>query len=1702
MVFSISEYLAPFLDVVQSEIANGPITSVALSSVLKFMQYGYLDIVHGVKSLEALEMIITAAMKCQFEALDTETDVVVIFKILKVLQRAVQIDTALLLSDQIIYDMVQTCFKLSIQGRVSSLLRKSAEMALSEIFQFAFTSCDSPLKEKLSAQYIPVEVLSASPREEADPAVSTDPEATVRVNSQGVSFVKDTTPSTAAALPSTPAKAHGSKHRVVPVFVPTVPPFSVYALIKLLRFLCSMINPKDPSTTETMRYLGLTLVSSIIEIRGASLADNRRILDVIGNDVSRYLIQSVRVETSLPLLSLTMRICNNLFSTLRSHLGFQLELFLKSCFSYFPEYDLDPNLTARSPTGSATPTPTQSPEPSSRSFAHQELALDVLLQLCRDPTFALDLLISCDCQMSGANLFELLVNFFERASDTRHDRFDMPPEHLKTIRAQAHNSLSAILMGVSARCSRNNGLPQHVEPIVPLQSVIPTLPADILSKVPTVAALKEQKALKATLKSGADQFNAKPREGLAFLSERGVLPNPLTAKSVAHFFRTNPFASKTVIGNYFGERKDFNHEVLQEYCLSFDWDSKGYFEAFREFLESFRIPGEAPVIEKILDYWTKLYYHRYDVEEDVEVSEPTGNTLESGEPEMTTKTVRQTVNKHPIFKTLDACYIVTMSIVLLNVDLHNPNLKNRQRMNIDKYVNNLRGQNNKGNFPPEFLRPIYVAIAESEIRIVEEHIQSGATDIPQSTWQAIWQKQNARHSASNMEQLALTLAAGQQFGIYDELLYSAIWKMLVATSKIAWTDALNAELQQVSVTFYALGNLAAHFKEHAAFDALIASLTDATTILSPHKDYSFELRFTQDKKAQAATSILFALAHEHANIIREGWKSINDLLIVLHAQSVLPPVLEEVTEDATFQFKDLPPPASTNLVQAPKSTNTASPITNMFSSLWKWGSGAAAAALGPMEPPSEEVPAELERFRNMARQMLVDCHLPDVITACSKVDAESLLFFMQVLILGSTPAPLTRSSAQQPQQTPAMQSSSSAPSVQAIGHSMEQKQSEGAERQSTEIVPVLASAPSTPAVSETDSKSTTSESSHEDATPALQHPQPTKATSQEPSVAPASGAGASTPTPKVHILGQSSTLAAVQTHRRLAPRAASKNRFEDSVALFCVDMLAHLALLNAHRVSLVWPIVSNHFIEIVQLSNKPTPLTERAIVNLLVVVAKLLPSAVGVSSRISHDSSSEVIAKLTQSDALPSASVSVASHMCKVLEQISPSSLGSDLSKAYSHRIAHAMRVILRRNAKAIGGQASEAEWASLLSAVCANMSDTAEHMEFLVDVLSSSLVKGVIPESMATSAQGFAAGRADGPAAKLDLVSLSSTLVSPQNIRAVHTSVLKILTHPVASLDALVEGMDCAQALLILGPQQQTGQSSSSFDMMNQFVMPIFNVLARLAHDNRIVVRQTSLSQLQKAFCSSGLSFASSNDWIVMFDTIVFPLLDRLASPPAETAGKASNTTREATEEAFMRAIAVLSKTYLHCMAIVLPSSLALLWKQVLQRYASFYNSPSSSEVVQESVVQSVKNTLSVMNSSGVLIPSPPEIKPEHTEVEASILQARYLIWTESWPVIDQFAPALRADFASRTGFVLPAPTAPVAAAITVLVPASAPGNAASSGPSGAPVGSVAGSSVSGTPQSPMRTQSPSVAPTSPGPASPMRTSSPINPPGTVLEL
>jgi brefeldin A-resistance guanine nucleotide exchange factor 1 len=63
--------------------------------------------------------------------------------------------------------------------------------------------------------------------------------------------------------------------------------------------------------------------------------------------------------------------------------------------------------------------------------------------------------------------------------------------------------------------------------------------------------------------AATEQFNKKPKQGISFLMEQGVLASPMDPPEVADFLLENPRLGKAKIGDYIGDRK--NSEILEAF---------------------------------------------------------------------------------------------------------------------------------------------------------------------------------------------------------------------------------------------------------------------------------------------------------------------------------------------------------------------------------------------------------------------------------------------------------------------------------------------------------------------------------------------------------------------------------------------------------------------------------------------------------------------------------------------------------------------------------------------------------------------------------------------------------------------------------------------------------------------------------------------------------------------------------------------------------------------------------------------------------------------------------------------------------------------------------------------------------------------------------------------------------------------------------
>ena len=180
---------------------------------------------------------------------------------------------------------------------------------------------------------------------------------------------------------------------------------------------------------------------------------------------------------------------------------------------------------------------------------------------------------------------------------------------------------------------------------------------------------------------GIALFNESPTKGIKFLFELDVIKE--TPDSVASYLRecgeldkvslflfsfppSIPLPLDThyllctqqkAIGDYLGERDQFTLKVLQLFIKKMDFSDDSFESALRKLLSGFRLPGESQKIERIMEIFAEIY-------------------------------TSQQSSQGP-FKSSDAVFVLAYSTIMLNTDLHNPQVK--RKMTPEQFVTNNRG---------------------------------------------------------------------------------------------------------------------------------------------------------------------------------------------------------------------------------------------------------------------------------------------------------------------------------------------------------------------------------------------------------------------------------------------------------------------------------------------------------------------------------------------------------------------------------------------------------------------------------------------------------------------------------------------------------------------------------------------------------------------------------------------------------------------------------------------------------------------------------------------------------------------------------------------------------------------------------------------------------------------------------------------------
>ncbi len=277
-------------------------------------------------------------------------------------------------------------------------------------------------------------------------------------------------------------------------------------------------------------------------------------------------------------------------------------------------------------------------------------------------------------------------------------------------------------------------------------------------KLPRVEELKLIRTKKRLMTQSVDLFNTSPSKSIQFLKDNKIFSDDtqIFHQQLIKYLKETPLLDKKMIGEYLSKRS--NIAILEQFVKSFNFASIRIDEALRLFLETFRLPGEAPLISIIMENFAQNW---------------------------------RAANANQ-FANDDAAFTLAYAIIMLNVDQHNHNVKKQSTpMTVEEFKKNLRKVNGGADFDNDLLEEIFMAIKNEEIVMPAEHTGLLKDDY---LWKVLIRR--GRTSDSNY----IHAPAGS----YNHEIFNIVWGQTVSALSFVYDKSLELSVIQKSINGFRL----------------------------------------------------------------------------------------------------------------------------------------------------------------------------------------------------------------------------------------------------------------------------------------------------------------------------------------------------------------------------------------------------------------------------------------------------------------------------------------------------------------------------------------------------------------------------------------------------------------------------------------------------------------------------------------------------------------------------------------------------------------------------------------------------------------------------------------------------------------------------------------------------------------------------------
>ncbi|KAL8719313.1 MAG: hypothetical protein Q9225_003677 [Loekoesia sp. 1 TL-2023] len=958
--FDIPALLHPFLQVIRSSSTSASITSLALVAITKFFAYNLISRESPRLAL-GMQLLSAAITHCRFEASDSAADETVLLRILKLMEGILSGPGGDLLGDESVCEMMETGLSMCCQIRLSELLRRSAEMSMGSMCQVVFErlktleieagdnveamdeeSRDSHSPLKLEPSVDGTSVIQDSTNGEMRPTAAVDGKDATHTET------KESQGSTSLDLPRKNGEsvAQRASASAVELSQPAkesteetilIKPYGLPSIRELFRVLVDLLQPHSKQHGDGMRVMALRIIDVALEVAGPSIARHPSLAMLAKDDLCRHLFQLVRSE-NMTLLNESLRVAGTLLHTCRGVLKLQQELFLSylvACLHPRVEIPTEPGIdpvlyegipdapklvrpsASSNSSGRSTPVPVKDRqklgmEGGSRKPDAREAMVESIGALSRIPSYLVELFVNYDCEVDRADLCEDMIGLLARNAFP-----DAATWSTTNVPALCLDALLGYVQFVADRLHQGT---QH-------------------EGYPDPERLREQHARKKIVIRGASKFNENPRSGIAYLASQGIIDDPDNAHSVSSFLRGTTRISKTILGDFLSKKA--NDQLLRAFMDLFDFSNKRVDEALRELLNSFRLPGEAPLIERIVEVFSEKYC--------------AGATPEG-------------------IAGKDAVHVLAYAIIILNTDQHNPSVKNEKRMTYNDFAKNLRGVNGGGDFDPEYLQQIYDSIRTNEIILPEEHNTARAFDY---AWE---------------ELLLKTQKAGDlvlcDTNVFDADMFQATWRPIVATLSYVFMSASeDVVFPRINTGFLQCAQIAATYGVTEALDRIVFCLSSISTVAQDRPwNTALNTKVQRGKesvmvselavklggnfRAKLATYVLFQyVVRGNVKEIRSGWKHIVQIWLNLFANSLISPSISR-----QLGLDPIPLQTPTHVIDRADKPADGGFISSFFSTISSY------TADDPPEPSEEEL-----EYTMTTVDCIANCHIEDLLSEATQM---------------------------------------------------------------------------------------------------------------------------------------------------------------------------------------------------------------------------------------------------------------------------------------------------------------------------------------------------------------------------------------------------------------------------------------------------------------------------------------------------------------------------------------------------------------------------------------------------------------------------------------------------------------------------------------------------------------------------------------------